>query len=134
MDQGTLVSMQVEDGQRLLVSLIGEGVPVTAAAWVKESESGVWFLYLVTPLVGEDGGTLTAYRRVNAVIRELPQPVGIDPLEIKVVGPDSPAGKAFRDLQQRARGLTLLRHAGPRLGDLGIEGAYVYPPISAPPR
>ena len=55
MDQATLVDMQIEDGRRLVERLVGAGVPVTVAAWVKESESGWWYLYLVTPLVVGDG-------------------------------------------------------------------------------
>jgi hypothetical protein len=132
MDQGTLVSMQIEDGQRLLARLVEGGVPVTAAAWVKEEESGMWYLYLATPLVGEDTGTLPAYRRVNAVIRALPEPLGVGPFEIKVVAPSSPIGKALRDLQRRAHGSSPYYYRGTRLGDLSIEGAYVYPPVPAP--
>ncbi len=71
MDQGTLVAMQIEDGQRLIDRLVGEGIAVTAACWAKESESGQWFLYIATPLVGEDGAKRPAYRRVNTVIREM---------------------------------------------------------------
>ena len=56
MAQETLVGMQFKEGRRLLDRLAREGVPVTAAAWVKESESGDWYLYLATPLVAEDGG------------------------------------------------------------------------------
>jgi len=134
MDQGTLVSMQIEDGQRLLAQLVAGGVPVAAAAWVKEEESGMWYLYLVTPLVGEDGGTLPAYRRVNAVIRQLPEPLEIAPLGIKVVAPGSPVGTALRDLQRHSRGPSPYYYRGTRLGDLNIEGAYVYPPVPAPAR
>jgi hypothetical protein len=131
MDQGTLVEKQIEDGQRLIDRLVGEGVAVTAAGWVKESESGQWFLYLVTPLVSKDVATRPAYRRVNAVLRRMPQPFWIDPLEIKVVAPDSPVGEALRDLQQRCPGPSPIRYGGTHLGGLGIEGAYVYPPAAA---
>ena len=41
MDQGTLVEMQIEDGQLLIDRLAEDGVAVTAAFWAKESESGV---------------------------------------------------------------------------------------------
>src|SRR5437660_12729851 len=71
MAQATLVEMQINEGQRLIDRLAKEGVAVTGAAWVKESENGDWYLYVVTPLVGEDGATKPAYRRVNRVIREM---------------------------------------------------------------
>jgi hypothetical protein len=131
MDQSTLVEMQIEDGRRLLERLVGEGIPVTAAAWLKESETGQWFLYVVTPLVGEDGATRPAYRRVNAVVRHMQPPFGINPLEIKLVGPGSPVGEALRDLPGRYPGPSLLRYGGAHLGGLSIDGAYVYPLIVA---
>jgi hypothetical protein len=131
MDQGALVEMQIEDGRRLLERLVGEGVPVTAATWVKEDVDGPWFLYLVTPLVREDGPTRPAYRRMIAVIREIPQPFWVDPMEIKVVGPDGPVGKAIQDLHRQYPGRSPMWYKGARLGDVSIEGAYVYPPVSA---
>jgi hypothetical protein len=133
MDQGTLVDLQIKDGQRLLERLAEEGVAVPAAAWVKEGESGRWVLYLVTPLVDSDGVTRVAYRRVNAVLRQMPQPFWVDPLmEVKVVGPDSPVGKALRDLRRRYPGPSPIPYRESRLGDLSVEGAYVYPPVPAP--
>ena len=52
MAQASLVEMQIIEGQTLIDRLTHEGIGVTAAAWVKESESGDWYLYLATPLVG----------------------------------------------------------------------------------
>jgi hypothetical protein len=131
MDQGTLVATQIEDGERLIHRLTGEGVAVTAAGWVKESESGQWFLYLVTPLVGQDGVRRPAYRRVNTVLLQMPQPFWVDPLEIKVVGPDSSVGKAMRDLHRHYPRPSPIRYGGAQLGDMSIDGAYLYAPVPA---
>src|SRR5262245_47507467 len=73
MDQSILVDEQINDGKRLFDRLAEEGVAVTAACWLKESESGWWHLYIATPLVGEDGGKKQAYRRMNEVIRQTPE-------------------------------------------------------------
>jgi hypothetical protein len=131
MDQGTLVEMQIEAGQRLIDRLVEEGIPITAAAWIKESESGLWFLYLVTPLASEDTDTRPTYRRVNAVLHQMPQPFWVEPLEIKVVGPDSGVGKALLGLHQQYAERSPIRYRGAQLGDLSIEGAYVYPAVPA---
>lgn len=128
MDQGTLVEMQLENGQQLIDRLVEKGVRVTAACWVKESDGGLWFLYLATPLVGEDGAVRPAYRRVNEVIRQMQeQGVWIDPLEIKVIALDDPVAKAIAAVRDRypATKPTWLR--GNRLGKLEIEEAYIYP-------
>jgi hypothetical protein len=128
MAQTTLVEMQINDGLRLIHRLADEGVLVAAAGWVKEIESGQWFLYLATSLVGEDGATRRAYRRVNNAIREM-QKNGfrIDPLEIKVIGPHDPIAKDM--LAQRGAYYASFpaRFNGSRLGDLAVDEAYIYP-------
>lgn len=131
MDQGTLVDEQIADGRRILERLKAEGVPVTAAGWVAESEGGPWFFYLVTPLVTEDGGKLAAYRRIGPVIRRTPVPLWVDPMEFKVVAPDSAVGKAIREIAGRRPGPVLTPYGSVRLGGLSIDGAYVYPPAAA---
>jgi len=91
MAQATLVEMHIKEGQRLIDRLTKEGVAVTAAAWVKESESGDWYLYLATPLVTVEGGKRPAYHRVNEAIRELQKEgFGMDPFAKKVIGPHDP--------------------------------------------
>lgn len=131
MDQGTLVEKQIDDGLLLIQRLIEEGVPVTAAAWIKESDSGLWFLYLVTPLVSEDTGTRQTYGLVNAVFRKMPQPLWVEPLEIKLVGADSRLGKALHDFQKQYGGRSPVRYSGASLGGLSVEGAHVYAPVPA---
>jgi hypothetical protein len=129
MDQGTLVEMQITDGQRLIDRLAEEGIPVAAAFWAKETESGQWFLYLATPLVGKDGATLSAYRRVNAVIAAMPAPFWIHPLEVKVIAPTDPVAQDVLAVLGRGPGPRVppIRWGGTRLGDVSIEGAYFYP-------
>ena len=122
----------MEDGQRFLDQLVREGVPVRATAWVKESEYGPWYFYIVTPLVSEDGDTGPAYRRTNVVLRQIPQPFWVDPMEYKVVAPSEPVGKAILDLYRQYPGLFPRWYRGASLGGTPIEGAYIYPPVSVP--
>jgi hypothetical protein len=131
MDQAVVVNEQVQDGRRVLERLSAEGVPVTAAAWVKESEGGPWYFYIVTPLVPPGGGRTAAYRRVGPLIRQMPQPCWVDPLEIKVAAPDSDVGKAIRDVAGRRPGPIPMPYGSIRLGGVSIDGAYVYPPVAA---
>jgi hypothetical protein len=128
MAQATLVDMRITEGQRLLDRLAQAGVAVTAAAWVKESESGDWYLYLATPLVSEGGGKRPAYHRVNAVIREmLKEGFGMDPYEKKVIGPHDPIAKDIVAHRSGRPGGPPTPFRGSRLGDLAIEEAYIYP-------
>ena len=46
MDTELLVENRIDDGQRLLIELVRDGFDVSAAAWLKTSEEGLWFLYI----------------------------------------------------------------------------------------
>lgn len=130
MAQAALVDTQIKDGQTLIERLSHEGIEVTAAAWVKESESGDWYFYLVTPLVSEDGATRPAYRRLNAVIRKMQdEGFGMDPYAVKVIGPHDPIATDMV-AHQGHLARTPARFHGSRLGHLDFEEAYIYP---APP-
>jgi hypothetical protein len=131
MDQIALVDKQIEAGQKVLEALFQEAVPVTAACWLKESESGRWFCYLITPLVGEDGATRAAYHRVFPVIRRL-RDAGfwIDTMEVKVIGPTAPIAQAVAEFQRQHPGSLRGRHGGYSLARLDIDDAYIYPSIA----
>lgn len=131
MDQVTLVEEQINDGKRLIDRLTEEGVVVTAACWIKESESGRWYLIIASSLVGEDGARREAYGRVNEVIRQMPQPFGVDFFDIKVVAPSAPIAEAVANLYKRYPGKGPIRYGDYRLGDVSVEGAYIYPPVPA---
>jgi hypothetical protein len=131
MDQATLVEMQIADGRRLIDRLVREGISVTAAGWAKETESGQWYLYLATSLVGEDGATRAAYRRVNAVIDEMQKEgFSIDPFEIKVIGPDDSIARDMEAHRSGRQTTIPTRFRGHELGDLAIEEAFIYPPMT----
>ena len=133
MAQATLVEMQIKDGQRLIERLIRQGVAVTAAAWVKETDSGDWYLYLATPLVTPDGGTRPAYSRVNSVIREMEEEgLWIDPFEIKVIGPHYPVARDIAANRADRPARIPTRFRGARLGELPVEEAFIYPPTANP--
>jgi hypothetical protein len=128
MERSVLTELQVDGGKQLLARLVEEGVPVTGAVWLKEAESGRWYLYIVTPLVPEGGATRAAYGRVNAVIDNMPQPFWVNWMEVKVVEPGSSVGKVLQELYKRNPGPAPIRYSGASFGDLPIEGAFVYPP------
>jgi hypothetical protein len=131
MDQVPLVNEQIDDGKRLIVRLVEEGIPVTAAFWVKESESGRWYLYIATSLVKRGGAKLPAYGRILPLLGQMPQPFGIDSFQVKAVGPSSPIAEAALALQERHPGNRGIHYEGPQLGGKYIEAAYIYPPVNA---
>lgn len=128
MGQATLVEMQIRDGQRLIDRLVAEGIAVTAASWVNESESGQWFLYLATPLVTEEEATSVAYRRIGPLILEMQKEGScIEPLEVKAIAPNDPIARDVMAHWNGRRARTPMRFRGWRLGELAVEEAFIYP-------
>src|SRR5262249_44157866 len=96
--------------------------------WLKASEDGRWRFYLVSPVVDAEG-LPKAYRRLHTLVRQMPGPFWIDPLEIKLIGPDNPIAKDVLAIHTRAPGprVSPIRWSGRSLGNITIEGAYLYP-------
>jgi hypothetical protein len=132
MDQEILVREMIEEGKRLLERLVAEGVPVTAACWVKESENERWYLYIATPLVPEDGVTRQAYMRINTVLRQLEGSFEFDPFRIRAFAASSPVAEAILALYKHHPRRGPIRYRDYRLGDVSVEDAYIYPPMPAP--
>jgi hypothetical protein len=129
MDQTTLVDEQIADGKRLLARLREAGFPVTAAAWIRESERWRWHLYIVSPVV-EDQGIGTAYLRIHALVRQMPQPFSVGPFDVMAVGPHEPKAKAILDLHRRHPGRSFLQFGGSQFGGVEVEAVYIYPPVA----
>jgi hypothetical protein len=129
MDQTTLVDEQIADGKRLLDRLGEAGFPVTAAGWVRETENGRWYLYVVSPVV-KDQGIGTAYRRIQPVIRQMPQPFSIGPFQVRAFEPHGRVAEAMLELRHRNAGRSPLRYGGTQLGGIEIEAAYLYPRVA----
>jgi hypothetical protein len=128
-DAVSLVTVQVDDGRKLIERLARDGFPVSAAGWLKEAEGGSWYLYLVSPAVDVDG-IKKGYRRVHTAIRSMTPPFWIDPFDVKLVGPAESVGEAILDLQRRSGGTQAIRYGGANLGNIRIDEAYLYPPLT----
>jgi hypothetical protein len=128
MDPIPLVAEQIEDGRKLVARLMQEGFPVTAACWVKESDGGLWYLYLVSPVV-DSRGPREGYRRVHAVIRQMP-PFQTDRMEVKLIGPTEAVAKAITSIRDRSSGRGGTWYDGSSLGMLPIDTAYLYAPLN----
>ncbi len=132
MDNITLVESQIEDGRTLLAELEQRGFPVKAACWLKTTDDPQWFLYIATPIVEKQRGA-KPYEQIQAIVREIPQPFWIEPLDVKLIGATEPITKAVLEMLRRYPGKRPIHYTGEHLGDASIEGAYIYPlPIATP--
>lgn len=132
MDKETLGEDIIAPGRRLIEALLEQGVPISAACWLKEDDDYQWFLYVITPLVDNDGATKEAYTAIVHALRRIRDSFGIHALDIKAVGEESELARAIRELHQQKTSSRGFRLGSRRFGGLSIEGAYVYPPLSAP--
>src|ERR1700694_4570599 len=103
MDTESLVENLIDDGQKLVEEVLQRGFPVTAAFWLKASEDDRWYFYIVSPVV-DDEGLAQGYRRLHPLVRRVPEPLGIDPLEIKLIGPSNPIAQDVLAIHRRAPG------------------------------
>lgn len=128
MDTEALVDHLIDDGQKLVDQRPARGFPITAALWLKSADEGKWQFYIVSSAVDTDGLT-KAYGKLHALIRAMPKPFWIDPLEVKLISPIDPIAKDVLDIQRRFPGAAAspIRWEGITLGNVSIEGAYLYP-------
>src|SRR5437016_742086 len=103
MDTDTLVEKLIDDGQKLVDRLPQDGFDVTAAFWLKPAEADQWYFYMASPVVEREGLSV-AYRRLHALIRGMPQPFWIDPLEVKLIGASNPITQDVLDIHKRTSG------------------------------
>lgn len=127
MDTEPLVAETLADGQKLVERLTQEGFEITVAFWVMPSELGKWHFYIVTPLV-ESEGIFQANLQLVLAMRRIP-PGSIGPLMVRLIGPSNPMARDALAVLQGPYGLRVPPPLwlGRQLGDLIIEGAYIYP-------
>jgi hypothetical protein len=129
MDQTTLVDEQIANGKRLRERFAEAGFPLAALAWVRETERWNWQLYVVSPVV-EDQGIHLAYRRIRELIQQTPQPLQLGPFDVMAVGPHEPLGEALVDLQRQHPGQSYFHFGGSQLNGVEVEAVYLYPPVA----
>jgi hypothetical protein len=135
MDKDTLVENRINYGRLLVEELPQRGFPVAAGFWLKPTVDGKWRFYLVSSAVDAEGLT-EAYGQLHPVVRAMPQPFWIDPLEIKLIGPSNPIARdaiAYLSSASAPR-LAPVPWGGTRLGDVIVDEAYLYPLPASTPR
>lgn len=132
MDTETLVENQINEGQEFLNRLVGSQFDVTAACWVKTGEEDRWFLFIVSKTVAEIGLT-AAYRQAYSILRSLNQP-WISMSDVKLITPDNPIASDILALLRRFPGPQATQVRRSQLGNMSIEEAYLYAPVTPLPR
>jgi hypothetical protein len=127
-DTNTLVSDLINDGRKIAEQLPKDGFEVTAAFWLKKSEDDLWYYYIASP-AAESASANGGYGRLFTLIRQMPEPHWIDPLEVRLIGPNHPITKDVLAIHNLATSpkTSPIQWSGRVLGKLYIDGAYLYP-------
>jgi hypothetical protein len=130
MDQGPLVSEQIDAGARFLGEF-QKYAPVQAAFWLKDSEEGGWSLYVASDRISDEN-TDTGYGEVLRIAGRLEEP-WFDPFQVKLIGTNDPLAQAVLDMHRRYPGKMPTRFHGKALGGVNVEEGYIYPrPVPSP--
>ena len=123
MDQGTLVTEQVEVGQRL-VSEFNDFAPLRAAFWRKDDETGEWQLYLASDKFnGED--SRIGYREASRILGPM-NLHAVNPVSVKIRGTNDPLVQSVVTLMQKYPSLMPGRFRDRLPGWTNVEDVYVY--------
>jgi hypothetical protein len=122
----TLVSQEIEEGQRLIDALNEANLSIDSALWIYSSESETWELMLTSPTCDREG-SLPAYREILSVFREVEPKLKIDWTSLTVVSPKNEFIKGLRQLQLNWHiDLTGKRLVNNVVKEFLIEDGYVY--------
>lgn len=131
MDQATVVREQIDGAARLLATLSHSGLALVGACWARTTDDGRWRLYLVTPAV-ENADPRPSYRIVRAAIQGMDGEWGhslerIDPFDVFLLAPSEALAVGIMGHYRRFPDEYPTWHHGSVLGEVSIEGAYIYP-------
>lgn len=130
MDQGPLVAEQIDAGAKLAHDF-DQRTPVDSAFWLKESEEGQWYLYLVSDQI-DDTNFDVAYSEVIRLLGPGPH-VWLDPFQVKVAGVADPIAKAAIEIQKLYPHSLPMRLRNRMFGGLSVDDVYIYPiPVPIP--
>ncbi len=142
MAQSMLVERLIEDGEELINQLRYD-FPILTACWAKVildddqmGDRGEWQLFLVSPLVDQEGPA-DAYEKAYNALRNMPQFdqmfARISWSMIKIIGEKNPITQGVIKILKRFHGKAPIYVRRCRLGQIEAEEVYVYPLTLPPP-
>jgi hypothetical protein len=123
MDQGALVTEQINAGASLIREF-DRYAPLRTAFWLKGTEDGQWYLYLVSDRI-DDSNFDAAYGEVLR-LTGFRSTLWLDPFQVKVAGLDNPVAKSVLDVQSDFPATLGSRLRNLRLGDVNVDEVYIY--------
>ena len=128
MGQELLVTEQIEAGADFLRDF-NDCYPVSVACWLQPAESDSVYLYVASDEID--------YSKMGVAYGEVLRRLGgakrnqwLDPFQVKLLNSSDPIAREAMRIRDRYPAKIPTRYRGSSLGGMGIEGAYIYPPLS----
>jgi len=128
MGQGLLVIEQIDAGADFVCDF-NHYRCVAVACWISPAESDNLFLYIASDEI-DDSNFDIAYGEVLRRLSGKRSP-WLDPFQIKLVNSADPIARHAIEIRDRYPAKIATRYNGPSIGGTSIDGAYIYPPLSA---
>jgi hypothetical protein len=130
MDQGPLVSEQINAGARFLGEF-HKYAPVQDGFWLKDSEEGTWYLYVASDQITDENFDV-GYGEVLRIAKAIKDP-WFDPFQVKLIGTDDVLAKDVAAIRRRYSERTPIHLRDKTIGGTTVDEVYVYPsPLPAP--
>jgi hypothetical protein len=124
MDKTPLVGPDLVAGRRIIEGLERRGIPVDAAAWLQDDDSGIW-RFVISSSRAENDDPRHLYREIRAILRTLPSS-GLELDDILVTGPTDNLVKDLARLIRTGSELVMLRLHDLELGGRLYRSSRIY--------
>lgn len=128
MGQESLVNEQLDAGEEFLRDF-ADYVSIAAAFWINPADSEDWFLYIASTEINDEN--------IRAAYGEVLRRIGsnrnqwIDAFQIKLLNASDPLAAEVAEIRNRYPLRIPTRYNGSSIAGLAIDGAYIYPSITA---
>lgn len=124
MDNATLVSFDIESGQKVIDALDADGKNPNVALWAKIPDYEDWRLVIASDRL-DQSSSFSGYTEINEAIRKAGIPIHRKP-PIFLRSMDKPFIQALRNAFASAADTYGMRLGGQMFGDQYLEDAFVY--------
>ncbi len=122
MDTTILVNERIDEGEIFISRLKSAGFDVVVAFWVLTSEEELWFLYIASSVVANEG-LAASYRRAYRELSHSPTR-WLSRSDIRLIDSNDPL---TLDAIAYQRDTLPTKYEGRKLGNMIVEEAYIYP-------
>jgi hypothetical protein len=123
-DNATLVSFDIESGQKVIDALDADGKNPNVALWAKIPDYEDWRLVIASDRL-DQSSSFSGYTEINEAIRKAGIPIHRKP-PIFLRSMDKPFIQALRNAFASAADTYGMRLGGQMFGDQYLEDAFVY--------